>query len=156
MEYFNELFERKNMGQLILVGLFITYLLMGSQTPESLANIIDTMPGKIIVILVALFLFAYSNPILGVLGIFVAYRLLQNASMASTLIINPSLDAYYPTEQKVWSPFTPNNQFPYTLEQEMVKEMAPQKFNLTYDSPSFKPALDDTHDAAPIDYTGPN
>lgn len=155
MEYFNELFEKKNMGQLILVILFIVYLLIGIETPESIANIIDTLPGKMIVILVALFLFAYSNPILGVLGIFVAYHLLKNSSMSSTLIINNTLDSYYPTEQKVWSPFTPTNQFPYTLEQEIVKEMAPQKFNLTYEAPTFKPALDDTHNAAPIDYKGP-
>jgi len=155
MEYFNELFEKKNMGQLVLVILFVVYLLMGVETSEGLANIIDTLSGKIIVILVALFLFAYSNPILGVLGILVAYRLLQNASNSSTLIINNSLASYYPTEQKVWSPFTPTNQFPYTLEQEIVKEMAPQKFNLTYEAPSFKPALDDTHNAAPIDYKGP-
>ena len=156
MEYFNELFEKKNMGQMILVILFIGYLLMDKETPETLAKVIDTLPGKIIVILVALFLFAYSNPILGVLGLFVAYRLLQSASMSSTLILNPSLAAYYPTQQKVWSPFTPTNQFSYTLEEEVVKQMAPQKFNLTYEAPSFKPALDDTHDAAPIDYTGVN
>jgi len=156
MEYFNELFEKKNMGQLVLVVLFIVYLLMGSETPQSVANLIDTLAGKIVVILVALFLFAYSNPILGVLGLLVAYRLIQNASMASTLILNPSLASYYPTQQKVWSPFTPTNQFSYTLEEEVVKQMAPQKFNLTYEAPSFKPALDDTHDAAPIDYTGVN
>jgi len=150
MEYFNELFEKKNMGQMILVILFILYLLTDNQTPESVANIIDTMAGKILVILVALFLFAYSNPILGVLGLFVAYRLIQNASMSSTLILNTSLDSYYPTQQKVWSPFTPTNQFSYTLEEEVVKQMAPQKFNLTYEAPSFKPALDDTHNAAPI------
>lgn len=154
MEYFNELFERKNTGQLILVILFIIYLLTGSETPQGVANMVDTMAGKIIVIMFALFLFAYGNPIVGVLGIFVAYNILKNASMASSLMLNPSLDSYYPTEQKVWSPFTPTNQFPYTLEQEVVKKMAPQKFNTVYEAPSFKPALDDTHDAASVNYTG--
>ena len=150
MEYFKELFERKNMGQLVLIILFIIYLLMGSETPESLANIVDTMTGKIVVILFALLLFAYSNPVLGVLGLLVAYNLLKNASIASTLVITPSLKSYYPTEEKVWSPFTPTNQFPYTLEQEVVKDMASQKFNTVYEETPFKPALDDTHGAASI------
>lgn len=154
MEYLKELFERRNMPQLVLVVLFVIFLLMGSETPESIANIVDTMAGKIVVMVVALMLFAYGNPILGVLGLLVAYNVLKNASMASTLMINPSLQNYYPTEQQVWSPFSPTHQFPYTLEQEVVKEMAPQKFNTVYDAPSFKPALDDTHDAASVNYTG--
>lgn len=154
MEYLKELFERRNMVQLTLVILFIIYLLTGSETPESVANIVDTMAGKIVVMMVALMLFAYSNPILGVLGLLVAYNVLKNASMSSSLMITPSLDSYYPTEQKVWSPFTPTHQFPYTLEQEVVKEMAPHKFNTVYESPSFKPALDDIHDAASVNYNG--
>lgn len=154
MEYLKELFERRNMVQLTLVILFIIYLLTGSETPESVANLVDTMAGKIVVIMIALMLFAYSNPILGVLGLFVAYNILKNASMSSSLMITPSLASYYPTEEKVWSPFTATRQFPYTLEQEVVKEMAPNKFNTVYDAPSFKPALDNTHDAASVNYNG--
>ena len=154
MEYLKELFEKRNLVQLTLVILFIIYLLTGSETPESIANIVDTMTGKILVIVFALMLFAYSNPILGVLGLFVAYNVLKNASISSTLMITPSLEAYYPTEEKVWSPFTPSHQFPYTLEQEVVKEMAPHKFNTVYEAPSFKPSLDDTHDAASVNYNG--
>jgi hypothetical protein len=46
------------------------------------------------------------------------------------------------------------NQFPYTLEQEVVKKMAPAKESYDYTPSSFSPVLDDTYDAAPIDYTG--
>jgi hypothetical protein len=46
------------------------------------------------------------------------------------------------------------NQFPYTLEQEVVKKMAPMKFSDSTTTSSFSPVLDDTYDAAPIDYTG--
>ena len=81
MEYFNELLEKKNMPQLVLVVLFIIYLLMGFKTPHSVANMIDSTVGKIVVAMFALLLFAYSNPILGVLGIFVAYQLVRSASI---------------------------------------------------------------------------
>jgi len=53
----------------------------------------------------------------------------------------------------VWSPFSPTHQFPYTLEQEMVKKMtAPQKNQ--NDNLQFKGMLDNTHDAAPLNYQG--
>jgi len=144
MEYLNELLEKKNMPQLALVILFIIYLIMGFKTPDSVANMIDSTVGKVVVALVALLLFAYSNPILGVLGIFVAYQLVRNASIKTGMA---GLEEYYPTEEKKWSPFTPAHQFPYTLEQEMVKRMAPQKFNTNYVKPTYKPMLEETYDA---------
>lgn len=147
MEYFNELLEKKNMPQLVLVVLFIIYLLMGFKTPHSVANMIDSTVGKIVVALFALLLFAYSNPILGVLGIFVAYQLVRGASIKTGMA---ALEEYYPTEEKKWSPFTPAHQFPYTLEQEMVKKMAPQKFNTNYVKATYKPTLDETYDAASV------
>ena len=147
MEYFNELLEKKNMPQLVLVVLFIIYLLMGYKTPDSVANMIDSTVGKIVVALFALLLFAYSNPILGVLGIFVAYQLVRGASIKTGMA---NLEEYYPTEEKKWTPFTPAHQFPYTLEQEMVKKMAPQKFNTNYVKATYKPTLEDTYDAASV------
>lgn len=147
MEFLNELLEKRNMSQLVLVVLFIIYLLMGYKTPASVASMIDSTVGKIVVALIALLLFAYSNPILGVLGIFVAYQLVRGASIKTGMA---GLEEYYPTEEKKWSPFTPAHQFPYTLEQEMVKKMAPQKFNTNYVKATYKPTLDDTYDAASV------
>jgi hypothetical protein len=147
MEFLNELLEKRNMSQLVLVVLFIIYLLMGFKTPDSIASMIDSTVGKIVVALMALLLFAYSNPILGVLGIFVAYQLIRGASIKTGMA---ALEEYYPTEEKKWSPFTPAHQFPYTLEQEMVKKMAPQKFNTNYVKATYKPTLEDTYDAASV------
>ena len=135
MEYLNELLEKKNMPQLLLVILFIIYL------------VIDSGVGKIVVALVALLLFAYSNPILGVLGVFVAFHLIRNASIRTGMA---GLEEYAPTEEKKWSPFNKNNQFPYTLEEEVVKKMAPQKFNTDYTKATFQPLLEDTYDAAHV------
>ena len=120
---------------------------MGYKTPDSVANMIDSTVGKIVVAMFALLLFAYSNPILGVLGIVVAYQLVRGASIKTGMA---ALEEYYPTEEKKWSPFTPAHQFPYTLEQEMVKKMAPQKFNTNYVKATYKPTLDDTYDAASV------
>lgn len=147
MDYFSSLFDKKNMPQLVLSVLFVLYLVMGYQVPEGVATIIDSTIGKIVVVLVALMLFAYSNPVLGILALLVAYQLIRGASVKTGMA---GLEEYYPTEAKKWSPFTPAHQFPYTLEQEVVKNMTTQKFNTEYVKAPFRPTLDDTHDAAPL------
>ena len=147
MKYFSELTEKKNMPQLVLAILFVIYLLLGLKMPQMFAQIIDTAVGKVVVSLVALMLFAYSNPILGVLGLLVAYQLIRSSSVKTGMA---ALEEYYPTEEKKWTPFSSANQFPYTLEQEVVKNMTTQKFNSSYVKAPYKPALDDTHDAAPL------
>jgi hypothetical protein len=147
MDSLKDLFTKKNMPELVLTSLFVLYLVMGYQMPEQAATIVDSTIGKIVVVLVALMLFAYSKPILGILALLVAYQLIKSASVKTGMA---GLEEYYPTESKKWTPFTPTNQFPYTLEQEVVKKMASQKFNTEYVKAPFRPILDDTHDAAPL------
>jgi hypothetical protein len=147
MEHIDKLLEKRNMSQLVLVILFLIYLILGLKMPDSVANIIDSSLGKIVVCIAALLLFGYSNPILGVLGILVAYQLIKSSSEKTGMA---ALEKYYPTEEKKWSPFTPTHQFPYTLEQEVVKQMASQKFNANFVKAPYRPILDDTHDAAMI------
>ena len=147
MDYFSTLFDKKHMPQLVLSVLFVIYLVVGYKMPEGVAVLVDSNVGKIVVVVVALMLFAYSNPILGVLALLVAYQMIKGASIKTGMA---GLEEYYPTEQKKWSPFTPVHQFPYTLEQEVVKKMTTQKFNTEYVKAPFKPILDDTHDASPL------
>ena len=144
MDYFS---DKKNIPQLVLSALFAIYLVMGYKMPEGVATMVDSTIGKIVVVLVALMLFAYSNPILGVLALLVAYQMIKSASIKTGMA---GLEQYYPTEQKKWSPFTPAHQFPYTLEQEVVKNMTTQKFNTDYVKAPFRPTLEDTHDASPL------
>ena len=152
MDSFDKMFKKEHVGQNVLAVLFIVYLIMGYKTPEPVAGMIDTTIGKIVVVLVAVLLFAYANPILGVLGLFVAFDLIRRSSLSTGTY---ALEKYMPTEAKKYTELTQYNQFPYTLEEEMVKKMAPTKY-VASDSTQvhFSPILDDTHDAAPINYTG--
>lgn len=147
MEYLKDLLAKKNTPELLLTVLFIVYLVLGYSVPDGIASIIDTPIGKIVVVVVALMLFAYSNPVLGVLALLVAYQLIKGASIKTGMA---GLDEYYPTESKKWSPFSASHQFPYTLEEEVVKKMTTQKFNTEYVKAPFRPVLDDTHDASPL------
>lgn len=147
MEFVNELFEKRNMPQLVMIVFFLIYLIMGYKMPEEIAGVIDTTLGKITVVMVSLMLFSYSNPILGVIGIMVAYQLIKTAGEKTG---TSALNELYAVDSKKWSSFTETNQFPYTLEQEVVKQMTTQKFNENYVKAPYAPLIEDTYDASPI------
>jgi len=148
MDRFSKLFKKENMGQVILSVLFIIYLIMGYKTPENIANVIDTFYGKTIIFGMVLLMFFYGNPILAVLGLFVAFDLIRRSSMVTGI---DALKKYEPSEEKKFSQFTALNQFPYTLEQEVVSKMAPiVQSGYTLTKASYKPMLDNFHDASPL------
>ena len=149
---FTELFERKNLGQLALLILFLIYLIMGYKMPYALAFMIDTIWGKITVIIIAFILFAACNPILGIIGFFVAYKLLTSSTIETG---SYGKQHYIPSEDKKYAEMINNNQYPYTLEQEIVKIRAPiYKYDESNQHYSFSPVLDEQHDAASIHYNG--
>ena len=133
--------------QFVLGGLFLAYLILDVSLPESLASLVDTAGGKIVIVVAALSLFAYTAPWLGVLGLLVAFKVIHKAAVRTGMA---ALEAYYPTEQKKWSPYTPTHQFPYTLEQEVVSNMTEHKFNQTYVKAPWRPVVDNTHDASVV------
>jgi hypothetical protein len=148
MESFSSLFKKQHMGELVLVILFIVYLILGLKTPEPIANMVDTLVGKIVIIIIVISLFMYSNPILAVLALLVAFDLMRRSSMATGL---DALQKFAPSEEKKMTQFTAYNQFPYTLEQEVVAKMAPiMKSGSSLTQASYKPLLDNLYDAAPL------
>jgi len=152
MKYLDFTFKKMDLPQWILLMLFILYYILGEPMPTTLGLWLANKPAKIIVVVLALSLFAYTNVYLAIFGLFIAYSLITN-SKANDYYSSSDWEQAYPTEKKVWSPFSPTHQFPYTLEQEMVKKMtAPQKTQ--NDKLQFKGMLDDTHDAAPLNYQG--
>jgi hypothetical protein len=148
MDSFSSLFKKEHMGELILVILFIIYLIMGYKTPEPVAGLVDSLGGKIVLFIIVIYLFMHCNPILAVLALFVAFDLIRRSSVATGI---DALKRYAPSEEKKSSQFTAFNQFPYTLEQEVVKKMAPIIQSSSSLSPaSYKPLLENLYDASPL------
>lgn len=58
---------------------FVVYVVFPINTPAALVPLIDTPIGYMLVIVAGISLFVYTNPILGVLFIFVAYELLRRS-----------------------------------------------------------------------------
>lgn len=148
MESFSSLFKKEHMGELVLVILLIVYLILGFKTPEPIASMIDSLVGKVVIFIIVIYLFMHANPILAVLSLFVAFDLIRRSSMTTGI---DALQRFAPSEEKKSSQFTAFNQFPYTLEQEVVAKMAPiMKSGSSLTQASYKPLLDNLYDASPI------
>lgn len=154
MEALKDFFNKKHTGELILVVLMVLYLVMGFQTPKLVAGAVDNLAGKIIIILVVIYLFMYSHPILAVVAAFVAFDLMKRSAETNDPSGLGELQKYAPSEKKKLSQFTAFNQFPYTLEQEVVAKMAPLVHSGSSIHPaSYKPVLENLYDASPISST---
>ena len=148
MNTFSSLFKKESIGELILAILFIIYLIMGYRTPEPLASMFDSLVGKIGIFIIVIYMFIYTNPVLAVLSLFVAFDLIRRSSFA---LNNNLAKKYVPSEKNKMSQFTAFNQFPYTLEQEVVKKMAPIiRSGSVMKKASYNPILENLHDASPI------
>jgi hypothetical protein len=148
MDNLSSLLKKENVSELILVVLFIIYVIMGYEIPSFIANIVDTIPGKLMIFIIVVYIFLHSSIILAVIALFVAYDLIRKSSMATGI---NALKKYEPSEKKQFSQFTAFNQFPYTLEQEVVAKMAPiTKSGSSLTPASYKPMLDNTYDATPL------
>jgi hypothetical protein len=149
----SSLFKKENAGELVLAILFIIYLIMGYQTPEPVASMLDSLVGKIVMFVIVIYMFMNHNAVLAVLALFVAFDLIRrsSATTGNTMTIN-QLKKFAPSEKNKMSQFTAFNQFPYTLEQEVIKKMAPVvKPGSSVSKASYKPLLENLYDASPLD-----
>ena len=136
------------MGELALAILLIVYLVLGFRTPDAIAGMVDTLVGKIVLFVIVIFLFLHANPLLAVLALFVAFDLMRRSSVATGI---DALQKFAPSEEKRTSQFTAYNQFPYTLEQEVVAKMAPMvSAGSSLTQASYKPMLENLYDASPV------
>ena len=97
MKYFKELLEKKNRNESILAVLFIVYLLSDMQTPHEIAGMIDTVLGKVAIMLGALTVFLHTNPIVGVLALLTAYEVIKRSSQARGTL---GVHQFLPNEQR--------------------------------------------------------
>jgi hypothetical protein len=131
-----------------ILVLFIIYLASDIEMPETIAAYIDSPIGMVGVLLVALFLFMHYNPILGVIGLFVAYEVVRRSARMNNRV---PMMTYVPTQAKKDSELAEMNPvIPTTLEEEMVAQMAPigQSSLITYVSSEYKPVAENVHNAS--------
>jgi len=121
---------------------FAFYLAMPIHMPASVANMIDSPLGMVSIFLITIYLFLYSNPILAILYVFVAYEMLRRSS---NITGRTDLVRYTPSQIKKDAQMTAMNPTKKTtLEEEIVGQMAPigQSDISMYTATSFKPVAE--------------
>lgn len=136
--------RKEDAGEIILGILIVIFLIMGYKLPEPFESMLNSLFGKIILFILVIYMFMNSNPYLAILLLFVIFSISMSTSKMIVKQNNPS-------ESTKSEQFTAFNQFPYTLEQEVVKQMAPiMTPGVSMTKASYKPSLDNTYFASPI------
>ena len=133
----------KSNHHLVLTILLCVFIVFDIQVPNALANMVDNPIGKVVVAALALCLLSM-NTLLGVIGLVAAYVLIQRS--ADTTGTQAQKD-YLPSEAKKNTILSSMNQFPMTVEEEVIAKMLPMNNQVDLSQPEFKPVLGDTHNA---------
>ena len=133
----------KSNHHLVLTILLCVFIVFDIQVPNALANMVDNPIGKVVVAALALCLLSM-NTLLGVIGLVAAYVLIQRS--ANTTGTQAEKD-YLPSEAKKNAVMSSMNQFPMTVEEEVIAKMLPMNNQVDLSQPEFKPVLGDTHNA---------
>jgi hypothetical protein len=112
-------FKTARKHEMLLTVLIILYIVLNVPTPDVIAPYVDTPLGNIVVVLIAISLFTHSHAVVGVLGLFAAYTLIRRSSSSA------AVEAYVPSEKRKSEELSAYNQFPVTLEEQIVALRAP-------------------------------
>mgnify|MGYP005987351171 FL=1 len=147
MELFNKLMKPNNRNNQLLLIVMVIYIMFNIKTPQLLASVVDNIYGNIGVLVVAVYLIMKVNPVVGIVALYAAYELIQRSSGMTGSV---GIQKYLPSQLKQNRHLTAFNQFPITLEEEVVKQMAPL---VETNGPShlhYVPASDNTYSAMSI------
>ena len=136
---------KKERNEYVAIALMIAFIVTDTKVPKVLGNMIDTLLGRVVVIgLAASLLFAHHA--LGVIALVFAYELIRRSESSTGTY---QMKHYLPSLEKKNSHLTSMNQFPVTLEEEMVHKMVPIASGQPSSS-KFKPVMDNLHQAAKL------
>lgn len=147
MKNLKKLIATENRHQIALGMIFLIYIVANVPTPDILAQLVNTCVGTAVVVILALSMLGCCNPIVAVLGLVAAYELVKRSGRVATLNMVPS-------EVTKLAQMKRYNEFPKTLEEEMVQKMVPLVKHPPAPGADYKPVLDDIQNAAPVNYEG--
>jgi len=128
-----------NILEIVIMVVLIIIIVGGVSIPPEIHSIVGGVPGIITILWIVFYLFTVS-PILGVFAMIAGYEVVINTRSNK---MNPILEDL-PSQ----TPFTPTNQFQITLEETIVKNIAPLVQSVTPTHLNFKYTQDNTYSAA--------
>ncbi len=133
----------KSTQERLLFLVIIAYIMMDVKTPSMLGKKINRPVGKVVVLLISLLVSINVSSVNGVLVLIAGYMLIKRSTKNLTHSNNR-----LPTEKEKWKKFEKYNNFPLTLEEEMVDKLEPLVKDVPLQDASYVPVLGDLHDAA--------
>jgi len=149
-QFINTLKIDKN-EHLVFIILLIIYIILDIKLPILIADAVDTIYGKIVLLILSINIYANINKIAGILSFIATYFMIIRSSKQTG---SHAINHHLPSEKSKVEDFSKYNDFPITLEEEEVSRMAPLVRNDTSTGADYKPVLESLHDAAPTDYEG--
>lgn len=134
-------------GQTLLFILFVIYIIFNIPTPEPIATMIDSTFGYVVIIVLFAFMAVNLNPLVTLVGIFAIYLLFKRSSISTGSF---AMTKFLPSENIKTQHLSAFNQFPVTLEEEVVQRMAPLQPGPAMGPKSFTPVLNDLHNATNV------
>jgi hypothetical protein len=131
-------------GQFFLLVIFIIYIVFNVPTPEPIASLIDSTLGYVIIIALFALMAVNLNPIVTLVGVFAIYLLFKRSSISTGSL---AMTKFLPSENLKGQYLNAFNQFPVTLEEEVVQQMAPLQPGPAMGPKTFKPVMDNLYDA---------
>ena len=120
-----EQFKSLKSLEIVSLVLFIIFIIFPFKLPFIVANIVDSSLGLVFLFMVTIYLFFYTNPILGVIFILVAYELIRRSTIntgGNYIVRDNTTQEYKDAELEELNPFQPT-----TLEEEVINTMAPAR-----------------------------
>lgn len=135
--------DKQNYGFVLLIALFI---ILNIDVPQQIAEFVDNMIIKGLLYLGAIYLFSYHR-VLGAVALIGVYELIRRSENKSG---TTAIKKYLPTQLHKDRHLSAMNQFPATLEEEMVSKMVPLVNEAPLSAPSYKPTLSTNHSATSL------
>lgn len=143
MKLLKELMSPKKPLECLLLLLIVVYILCDLKTPTPLVTLINSLFGRVLLVVVAIFCLCHLNPIIAVLMIYALYEL-----------HNRTKDAYgmrlVPTDQCRFENIETQNSFEDTLEQEVINNSSPPTYGVADTSINYEPNMSYDGNASPI------
>jgi hypothetical protein len=132
----------------ILIILFGVYLVVGIDIPDYIAEWVDSIYGMVGLLVFIVYMFLNHSSLTAIISLLVAIDLYRKSGDETGTNL---IQKYVPSESKRDQWFVNANQFPYTLEEEIVSKMAPLvSSGFTIDRPSYQYDVDDVHGAIAV------
>jgi len=135
---------KKDTHHYVLAALLIIFIVSDVRVPAVVGELVDTIVGKIVVVMLALSLFA-AHPVVGAIGLVAAYQLILRSQGLQAVSL------YIPSEIKKSQTLSAMNQFPVTVEEEVISKQIPYVFKRhAQGNTPYKGVQDRLHGAAKI------